>query len=147
MSESQTTDAIECIKANGVQYAIIIRNGYSKPGISFCTPDDYSQQLAYMRHPKGKMIDAHVHNVVKREILYTKEVLFIRKGRLRTDFYTDEQEFVSSVILEAGDCILLAAGGHGFECLEEVEMIEVKQGPYAGEGDKTRFIPKAREAA
>ena len=28
---------------------------------------------------------------------------------------------------------------NGFEVLEEIEMIEVKQGPYAGEKDKTRF--------
>ena len=31
-------------------------------------------------------------------------------------------------------------GGHGFEVLEELEMIEVKQGPYAGDRDKTRFV-------
>ena len=37
------------------------------------------------------------------------------------------------------DIILLAFGGHGFECLEEVEMIEIKQGPYLGEQDKVRF--------
>ena len=27
----------------------------------------------------------------------------------------------------------------GMEVLEEIEMIEVKQGPYAGDQDKTRF--------
>lgn len=43
------------------------------------------------------------------------------------------------VILEAGDTILLVSGGHGFTVLEEVEMIEVKQGPYSGEADKKRF--------
>ena len=42
-------------------------------------------------------------------------------------------------ILQGGDVILLATGGHGFEVLEEIEMIEVKQGPYAGDQDKTRF--------
>ena len=35
--------------------------------------------------------------------------------------------------------ILLVRSGHGFEVLEEVEMIEVKQGPDVGEQDKTRF--------
>ena len=35
--------------------------------------------------------------------------------------------------------ILLAYGGHGLTMLEESELIEVKQGPYAGEADKTRF--------
>jgi hypothetical protein len=41
--------------------------------------------------------------------------------------------------LQTGDVILLIQGGHGFEMLEETEIIEVKQGPYAGEQDKTRF--------
>lgn len=35
--------------------------------------------------------------------------------------------------------ILLIKGGHGFEILEELEMIEVKQGPYVGDNDKVRF--------
>jgi len=46
---------------------------------------------------------------------------------------------MESYILNAGDVILLASGGHGFKVLDEVEMIEVKQGPYSGEADKTRF--------
>lgn len=121
--------------------AIIVKATYDKPGISFVTPDDYSQQLAYMHHPKGHVILPHVHNEVKREVLYTKEVLVIKKGKLRCDFYTDNQEYLKSVILEDGDVILLASGGHGFECLEETQMYEIKQGPYAGENDKVRFEP------
>jgi hypothetical protein len=124
--------------------AIIIRNGYSDKGIRFFTPDDFSQQLAYMNHPKGKIIEPHVHNLVKREVLYTKEVLFIKKGKVHVDFYTDVQEYVCSRIIETGDIILLASGGHGFEILEDTEMFEVKQGPYAGGNDKTRFKPKNR---
>lgn len=126
---------------NGVTLAIIVKHNYDKPGISFVTPDDFSQQLAYMHHPKGHVILPHVHNEVKREVLYTKEVLVIKKGKLRCDFYTDNQEYLESVILEDGDVILLASGGHGFECLEETLMYEIKQGPYAGENDKTRFEP------
>jgi mannose-6-phosphate isomerase-like protein (cupin superfamily) len=66
-------------------------------------------------------------------------VLFIKRGRLRVDFYDNDQKYLESRILQAGDVILLATGGHGFEVLEEIEMIEVKQGPYAGDDDKTRF--------
>ncbi len=121
--------------------AIIVKANYNKPGISFVTPDDYSQQLAYMHHPAGHVIFPHVHNEVKREVLYTKEVLVIKKGKLRCDFYSTEQEYLESVIIETGDVILLVSGGHGFECLEETEMFEIKQGPYAGENDKTRFEP------
>ena len=92
-----------------------------------------------MHHPAGKVIDPHVHNPVNRSVQYTQEVLFIKRGRLRVDFYDNEQTYIESRILQAGDVILLATGGHGFEVLEEIEMIEVKQGPYAGDQDKTRF--------
>ena len=92
-----------------------------------------------MSHPKGKLIQPHVHNSVPREVHYTQEVLFIRKGKLRVDFYSEEQEYLESRILGTGDVILLIEGGHGFEVLEALEMFEVKQGPYMGEMDKTRF--------
>lgn len=130
---------IKELKHNNKLLAIIIRGQYCEPGIKFVTPDDFSQQLAFMKHPKGKKIEPHVHNPIQREVHFTKEVLFIRKGKIRIDFYTDEQTYIESYILETGDVILLSEGGHGFEVLEEIEMIEVKQGPYTGEMDKTRF--------
>jgi hypothetical protein len=46
---------------------------------------------------------------------------------------------LESRILSSGDVLLLAFGGHGFQMLEDCEVIEVKQGPYSGELDKTRF--------
>ena len=130
---------IDKIAANGQLLALIISHRFSEPGIHFFTPGDFSQQLAYMRHPVGKVIPPHVHNPVPREVLFTQEVLLIKRGKLRIDFYDDDRNYLESRIVEAGDTILLATGGHGFEVLEELEMIEVKQGPYAGEQDKTRF--------
>lgn len=130
---------IETICKNEQLMAIIISHHFSEPGIHFFTPNDLSQQLAYMKHPAGKEIEPHVHNPVPREVHFTQEVLFIKSGKLRVDFYDNDRNYLENRILEAGDAILLATGGHGFEVLEEVEMIEVKQGPYAGEQDKTRF--------
>ena len=127
--------------------AIIISHRFNESGIHFFTPNELSQQLAYMHHPTGKMIQPHVHNPVVREVTYTQEVLFIKSGKLRVDFYNDQQEYLDSRILEAGDVILLVTGGHGFEVLEEIEMIEVKQGPYVGEQDKTRFVGITAEQA
>ena len=132
---------VEEIKKGFQTIAIVLKNSYKKDGISFFTPNDFSQQLAYMKHQKGTSIQAHVHNAVERSILKTQEVIFLRKGRLRVDLYDDNQQYLESRIMESGDVILLAAGGHGFEALEEVEMVEVKQGPYSGELDKTRFTP------
>mgnify|MGYP000526235073 CR=1 FL=1 len=119
--------------------AMIVRSDYSKDGIEFFTPDDFSQQLAFMKHSKGKLIQPHIHNAVPREVHFTQEVLFIKKGRLRVDFYGQDKSYLDSRILGAGDIILLADCGHGFEVLDDLEMIEVKQGPYAGEADKVRF--------
>lgn len=130
---------LRMIKKNDRLIAIIIKNNYQCEGVDFITPNEYSQQLAYMHHPAGKTIDAHVHNLVHRNVVLTQEVLFIKKGKLRVDFYDDYKDYLESQILEAGDVILLTSGGHGFKVLEEVEMIEVKQGPYSGELDKTRF--------
>lgn len=129
----------QMIKKKDKLIAIIIKNNYTCDGVDFITPDEYSQQLAYMHHPAGRIIDAHVHNPVHRNVVYTQEVLFIKKGKLRVDFYDDYKDYLESHILEAGDTILLASGGHGFKVLEEVEMIEVKQGPYSGVQDKERF--------
>lgn len=130
---------IDRISHRGQELALIVRAGFHKDGIEFFTPGSYSQQIGYMNRPAGYVIPPHVHNPVAREVHYTNEVLFIRSGRLRVDFYSADREYLESTILNTGDVILLAHGGHGFEMLEPTEIIEVKQGPYAGDQDKARF--------
>ncbi len=120
---------------------IILRSGYEQDGIHFFTPQEFSQQLAYMKRPKNYVIPPHTHNPVQREVLYTKEVLLIKRGKVRIDFYDDDQNYLESRFVSTGDVVLLAFGGHGFEMIEETEMVEVKQGPYAGQEDKVRFDP------
>jgi mannose-6-phosphate isomerase-like protein (cupin superfamily) len=132
----------EEIIVDGQLCAIILRAAYDERGIQFFTPPNLSQQLASMSYPAGKVISAHTHNMAQREVFFTQEALFIRKGGLRVDFYSIRQEYCKSRALGPGDVILLIAGGHGFEVLEDLNMIEVKQGPYAGEADKTRFAGK-----
>jgi mannose-6-phosphate isomerase-like protein (cupin superfamily) len=137
------------VEHEGQMLAMIVRNEFRAPGITFFTDNDLSQQMGFMRHPVGKVIEPHVHNHISRSVNYTQEALFIRKGKIRVDFYSDAQKYLYSHVLESGDVILLVSGGHGFEILEEVEMIEIKQGPYAGDSDKTRFkgISSAKVAA
>ncbi|MGE4398261.1 MAG: hypothetical protein AB7D29_01965 [Campylobacterales bacterium] len=132
---------IEFVNFNGKLLSVIIRRDFEKNGIEFFTPDDFSQQLAYMKRPEKYVIPPHVHNIVPRNVELTQEVLLVKSGSIRVDYYDDSKEYIESRILYAGDVILLAHGGHGFEMLEETEMIEIKQGPYAGEMDKVRFEP------
>jgi hypothetical protein len=124
---------------NEIELAIILRTNFKSEGIEFFTPSHFSQQLGYMNRPLGYKIEPHVHNSVSREVHYTKEVLFIKNGKIRVDFYDNNKNYFESHILYKGDIILLAFGGHGFEMLENSEIIEIKQGPYAGDMDKTRF--------
>ena len=130
---------IDRIKHGNKELALIIRHSFHSDGIEFFTPNTYSQQIGYMNRPAGYIIKPHVHNPVPRQVEYTKEVLYVKSGRLRVDFYSEEQKYLESTILEKGDVILLAYGGHGFVMLEPTEIIEIKQGPYSGDQDKTRF--------
>ncbi len=130
---------IETIKHKDNIIATIIYNDFQKDGIEFFTPGYFSQQLAFISRKSGEAIQAHTHNIVKRDIHFTQETLFVKKGKLKVNFYDSERNYLESRILGAGDVILLAGGGHGFEFLEDTEMIEVKQGPYLSDNDKTRF--------
>lgn len=132
---------IERIEHEGTLLSIIIRAGFTQDGIKFFTPDSFSQQLGYMNRPAGYVIPPHVHRLVPREVVLTQEVLFVKSGRLRVDYYSSAQAYLESRVVERGDVILLAHGGHGFEMLEPSEIIEVKQGPYIEEEDKVRFAP------
>jgi mannose-6-phosphate isomerase-like protein (cupin superfamily) len=130
---------IERIEHQDQLLALIIRRNYEKDGIEFFTPDEFSQQLAYMNRPEGYEIAPHVHNIVSRQVKYTQEVLVIKSGEVRVDFYDDDKVYLKSRVLVGGDVILLAQGGHGFKMIKKTEMIEIKQGPYVGDRDKVRF--------
>jgi len=133
---------IEFVKKNNKIYAIIIRNNYEKEGIEFFSPENFSMQLGYMKRPKGYVIQPHVHlskNIIINDF---QEVLFLKKGKVKVDFYDDNKNTFESCMLQKGDIILLAMGGHGFHMLEESELFEVKQGPYSQTTDKKKFISK-----
>jgi len=136
---------IERIFWGEIELALIVRGSFKKDGIEFFTPGTYSQQIGYMNRPSGYVIDPHIHNPVPRTVDFTNEVLFIKTGKVRVDFYNGAQIYLESVVLDKGDFILLTSGGHGFEILESAEIIEVKQGPYAGDNDKTRFLPITKD--
>ncbi len=132
---------VEVVERSGLLLAIIVHQPVSEPGVRFVTPPELSQQLAFMAHPAGKAIAPHVHARVPRSLESTQEVLLVRRGKLRVDFFDDQQAYLESRVLAAGDTIVLVRGGHGFEVLEDVDLVEVKQGPFAGEADKIRFDP------
>lgn len=120
--------------------ALIVRGKYrSKKGIHFFTPESATQQFGYMKHKKKHTIKPHLHQKRLTKILSTTEVILIMKGILRVDFYNPKKKYLYSKILKKNDIIMLVHGGHGFKVLKNVEMLEIKQGPYSVSKDKVKF--------
>jgi len=121
-------------------FALIVRGKYRKKrGINFFTSKNSIQQFGYMKHKKNYVIKPHKHNQRLTKILKTTEVILLLKGSLRVDFYNNKKKYLFSNIINEKDIIMLVHGGHGFKVLKNVEMIEVKQGPYSLASDKTKF--------
>lgn len=120
--------------------AIVIRANSVVQGIKFFSPSSYSQQIGLMTRPAGYIVPAHKHNRVERTIHATQEVLIIRAGVCSVNLYNDERQILHSIELLKGDVILLAHGGHEIIMETECEILEVKQGPYAGDEDKTSLF-------
>lgn len=141
-----STSPVERVEHEGQLLGIIVRRHFREPGTHFFTPDELGQQLGYLRLPEGQVIEPHVHATAPRTVVRTQEVLVILRGRLRVDFYSPGREYLESRILMPLDVILLVAGGHGFEALEPLEMLEVKQGPYLGPAEMVRFpaVPRGQ---
>ena len=120
--------------------ALIVKGNYrDKKGITFFTPNESTQQFGYMKHRKKHIIKPHLHKKRLTKILYTTEVILLLKGLLRVDFYNSSKKYLFSKILRKNDIIMLVSGGHGFKILKDVEMLEIKQGPYSLIKDKIKF--------
>ena len=132
-------EGVEEVYAGRALIALVVRLQHEPEQTEFLTTKDMSQQVGFICNPAGAMIAPHVHNPVRRTIVGTSEAIFVRRGRVRLDLYDEDRRLVTSRALDAGDLVFLVSGGHGFEILEDAVLLEVKQGPYLGENDKTRF--------
>jgi len=131
---------IEKVLHKNKLFALIVRNNFRKKGgINFFTDKFSTQQFGYMKHEKNYLIKPHKHNKRLTKILTTTEVIVLFKGILRVDFYDNKKKYLFSKKIFANDIIMLVNGGHGFKILKNVEMLEVKQGPYSLSKDKIKF--------
>lgn len=102
-------------------------------GLKFFSPEDDYIQVGTWGYDSGKDLLAHSHNPVTREVSWTQEVLYVRKGSIRADIYSTHEEKVAELIVSEGDFIVLLRGGHGYHILEdETQVLEIKNGPYLG---------------
>jgi len=131
---------IETIEYNNERLAYIVRKSIKVDGKKFFgSPDDFLQ-IGYMNLKKGEILKPHIHKPQKKLITQNQEVLYIVSGKMKVSFYDKIPKKINEASLSDGDLIVLLSGGHGFEFLEDTELIEIKQGPYTGKSnDKTIF--------
>ena len=130
---------VERVEFDGKLFAIIINNNFNIEGTTFITEPDSLLQMGIMNHTSGYEIKPHIHKPFKRITEGTQEVIYIKEGKVLVEFYDYEKRYLGNRELNEGDWIILIEGGHGFKMIEDSTMIEVKNGPYAGDEDKIRF--------
>lgn len=133
---------IEIKQEDGVVLARHIPSSEAwREGLNFFSPEEDCVQVGTWGYGGGKVLKAHAHNEVKREVFRTQEVLYIRKGLVRSVIYDLNDKKVAEVMAKEGDILVLLQGGHGYEiCEDGTQVLEIKNGPYAGaEVDRRRL--------
>lgn len=135
------SEIVEIKEGNLVLARHIPASAAWKDGLNFFSQDEDFIQVGVWGYGAGKELKAHIHNEVKREVLWTQEVLFVRTGKLRANIFDTSETKVAELEINAGDVIILLRGGHGYDILEDgTQVLEIKNGPYVGsELDRRRF--------
>ncbi len=130
--------AIIEIKDGDTILAKLIPNEDWVEGLAFFSDDSDFIQVGTWGYDAGKELLGHVHNNFERKAFVTQEVLYIRKGKVKAKIYDLNDKPVDEVEAKEGDTMILLNGGHGYSILEDgTQVLEVKNGPYAGP-DKDR---------
>lgn len=132
-------NSVEHIEWNDELLACIVRAEAEARETIFLTPPSHIAQLGFIVRPAGGVIPTHVHLPIERHILGTFEVLLVKKGRCEVDIYSPRRELVATRELRVGDVLLITEGAHGYRMLEDTIFLEIKQGPYNGQGEKKQY--------
>lgn len=129
------------IQANGKTLAIHVPEGAWDKGLNFFSADGHFIQVGTWGYDRGTRLGPHIHNEAPRQATRTQEVLFVKRGGVRAHIFDENAAPVEQIELSAGDMLIVLAGGHGYEVLEDGTVaLEVKNGPYPGpEADRRRF--------
>ena len=135
----KSTEPIEHITWNGQFIATILRRDFRPGKTTFITPDAYYQQTGLVVYPAGGVIKRHLHLPLQRHLIGTPETILVSAGTVEVDLFGLDRTPLGTWVLEEGDLIILAGGGHGFRCIDDTILLEVKQGPYTGLKEKEFF--------
>lgn len=130
---------VDVVRSGNAILCYIVRGGEPPKTTTFITPPEVTLQVGHIVHPRGYEIARHGHRPEERHITGTAEVLLVQRGRCEMDVYDDWRRRLATRELCVGDIVILLGCGHGFRMLEDTVLLEVKQGPYPGPGEKEQF--------
>jgi len=105
----------------------------------FLTENNSEFQVATFTMEENEIIKRHIHNKYKRKVFTTSEAITVIEGTLEVEIYDLNKSYLNTFNLNAGDTIVMIAGGHGLKATKNTKFIEIKQGPYDQEKDKFSF--------
>lgn len=125
---------------NKIICSYIKKTEITKARIDMCH-DDQTIQVGVKKICNGTKVQAHKHNKIERSILNTQETWIVISGTLKAEVFDVDDNFLSSIILHEGDCIVFFLGGHSMEALEDNTIFyEIKNGPYFGVENDKQYI-------
>ena len=132
---------VELVKSKSALLAIIVRaDAKSDEKYNFLTSNDQPFQFGVNFYPGGEIIKGHAHLLRTTTVESIQEYILVSEGRMRLHVFDEDDTHVAEAVLSKGDSVLLLAGGHGFDMLEETKLVEVKQGPYDGKSKDKRIF-------
>jgi hypothetical protein len=134
---------METVKKDNICYAVVHRKEQWKQGLDFLTDNEAFCQVGTWLYQKGAKPRAHRHIHNERMTTLTQECVIVVTGLMRVDLYDESDDIFHSEILKSGDLMIMLAGGHGYEILENnTRIIECKNGPFVSvEKDKKLITP------
>lgn len=129
------------IESEGTVIARVVTAQDVKQGLSFFSDDKEFLQVGSWRYGNGTHLKAHIHNIAERTIKRTQEAIIVVKGSVQAAIYAENGSYLERLQINAGEMLILFAGGHGYEITEEDTIAyEIKNGPYLGaETDRRRI--------
>lgn len=114
-------------------------------GLKFFSDDKDFIQVGMWGYDKDKYLQPHIHNEVARQVDWTQETLYVRKGRIVAHVYGVDERHIADFEAGEGDVLIMLRGGHGYTIVEDgSQVLEVKNGPYVGpDRDRRRFLRKS----
>lgn len=97
-------------------------------------------QLASLELDQNQTFKPHKHKWKKTFFskFIAQESWVVISGSVKVDYYDLDDSFITSLILNEGDCTITLDGGHNYTSLKQNTLVyEFKTGPYLGlESDK-----------